>query len=68
MKGAVLINGRRIEVGDRVEILVGPYRGRFGLFRGRKRNAKNKVCVTPWGATLYVVIDAGAIRKAEARP
>jgi hypothetical protein len=63
MKGSIIRDGKRIEIGQRVEILAGPYRGRVGLFRGRKRNAKNKIVVTPWGSVTHVVMDIDAIRR-----
>lgn len=68
MKGAVIVHGKRIEVGQRVEIIVGPFSGRFGLFKGRSRKRPRKIVVTPWGSTTHLFLNVDAIRRAETKP
>jgi transcription antitermination factor NusG len=67
-KGAIVLDGKRIEVGQRVEILNGPYASRFAIFRGRSRKQPNKVLVTPFSGNTRILIEAQAIRKVEVRP
>ena len=61
-----MVNGRRIEPGARVLILDGPYRGRFGIFRRKRRNMPGKVFVTPFGLSTYLTMSGDAIRRVEA--
>jgi hypothetical protein len=68
MKASVTVNGQRIALGDRVQILVGPYASRFGIFKGRSRKQPKKVVVTPLLGCTRILIEANSIRKAEARP
>ena len=62
MKGSVMVHGKRIEVGQRVEILAGPYMSRFGIFKGRSRKQPRKVVVTPFLANTRILIEAQSIR------
>jgi hypothetical protein len=68
MKGSVMVNGKRVALGDRVQILVGPYASRFGIFKGRSRKQPKKVVVTPLLGCTRILIEAHSIRKAESRP
>jgi hypothetical protein len=67
MKGAIIRDGKRIEVGQRVEILAGPYASRFGIFRGRSRKQPGKIVVEPFPSHTRILIEAQSIRRAEPR-
>jgi hypothetical protein len=68
MKGAVTVRGKKIEIGQRVEILAGPYASRFGIFKGRSRKQPKKVVVTPLLGCTRILIEAQSIRRVEVRP
>jgi hypothetical protein len=65
MKGAVTVNGKRIEVGAKVLIVNGPYSSRYGIFRGKCRTKPGKILVTPFLSTTRILLEPCAIRKAE---
>jgi hypothetical protein len=67
MKGAVVIGGKKINIGDRVVVLSGPYTSRFGIFKGRSRKQPEKVIVTPLLGCTRILLNQDSIRKAEAR-
>jgi hypothetical protein len=64
MKGSIMVNGKRIDVGAKVLIIDGPYSSRLGFFRGRCKTKPGKVLVTPALTTTNIVLGADAIRKA----
>jgi hypothetical protein len=66
-KGAVVVGGKKIEVGARVEILAGPYASRFGIFRGRSRKQPKKIVVEPFPSHTRILIEAQSIRRADPR-
>jgi len=70
MKGAVVIDGQRIEIGDRVRILAGPYSGCFALFKGRSPRRKGKLLVATMSnySSTHILVDPDAICRAESRP
>jgi hypothetical protein len=68
MKGAVMVRGKKIEIGQRVEILAGPYASRFGIFRGRSRKQPKKIVVEPFPSHTRILIEAQLVRRAEVRP
>jgi transcription antitermination factor NusG len=69
MKGAVVVDGRRIEIGDRVRILSGPYTGCAALFKGRSPRKKGKLLVLTMMSwqSARILVDEDAIRREEVR-
>jgi hypothetical protein len=62
--GAIVVGGKKINIGDRVEVLAGPYASRFAVFRGSSRTQPGKVLIEPLPAcSTRIVIARASIRK-----
>jgi hypothetical protein len=69
MKGAILLDGKRLELGDRVRILDGPYTGCAAMFKGRSARKKGKLLVVTrmgW-QSAFILVDQDQIRREEPR-
>ena len=62
MKGAVTVCGKRIEVGQRVQIIDGPFASRFAIYKGKSRT-KKKIVVIPFLGRARILLEPQAIRK-----
>jgi hypothetical protein len=65
MKGAIMLDGKRLELGDRVRILAGPYAGCTGFFKGRSTRRKGKLHVATMRGyqSSHILVEEDAIAR-----
>jgi len=66
MKGAVVIDGQRIEIGDQVRVVRGPFAGHRAVYKGRSKQPDKLLIRTGSGCTATnIVLDRDSVEGLE---